>query len=471
MTRVVLALTLVAAVVLGAGAYISAGRAPGPAIDIVQPTHLVGRSAVFEATIEAPGGALTSLEAAIEQGDQRFPLFALGGSAEGAISQDGPDQVRVTRRFNRDSHPNLVAGPARVVVSATRPVLFELREASTTAVLDVEVRLDPPRVQLVSRFHYINHGGAEMVVYRVTPPDVDSGVFVGDRFYRGYAAAGAGLEGDSALRVAFFALLHDQDLNTSIELYATDEAGNETRSGFDHRIFPEPFRRSKIQLSDTFLRRVVPPLVSHVAELADEDLGDAPAIDDLLDLYLFINGTLRQQNRETLAAFAGGYGRSDADEAMLWTDAFVPLANAQVESGFADHRTYVHDGVDVDRQIHLGFDLASTANAPVLASNRGTVLHADYLGIYGNCVIIDHGMGLQSLYAHLSAIDVSPGDAVAREQQIGRSGVSGLASGDHLHFAVLLHGRPVNPVEWWDQHWIEDRITRKLREASGAETP
>ena len=107
--------------------------------------------------------------------------------------------------------------------------------------------------------------------------------------------------------------------------------------------------------------------------------------------------------------------------------------------------------------------MASTANAPVSAANTGTVIPADYLGIYGNCVIIDHGMGLQSLYAHLSSIDVQVGDAVTAETVLGRSGTTGLAGGDHLHFAMLLHGRPVTPMEWWDPNWIEDRINRKLR--------
>ena len=114
----------------------------------------------------------------------------------------------------------------------------------------------------------------------------------------------------------------------------------------------------------------------------------------------------------------------------------------------------------------MGFDLASSANAPVVAANKGTVLHADYLGIYGNCVIIDHGMGLQSLYAHLSVIDVSAGQAVERAQRLGLSGQTGLAGGDHLHFAMLLQGHPVTPVEWWDPHWIKDRIQRKLQTAS-----
>ena len=175
---------------------------------------------------------------------------------------------------------------------------------------------------------------------------------------------------------------------------------------------------------------------------------------------------MRQRNRETIAAFAGGTSTN-----LQWDGPFVQLSNSQVESGFADHRTYVYDGNDIDQQVHLGFDLASTANAPVSAANTGTVIHADYLGIYGNCVIIDHGMGLQSLYAHLSAIDVAPGEKVTRDQRLGLSGRTGLAGGDHLHFAILLQGRPVTPVEWWDSHWIQDRVERKLREALETPTP
>ena len=127
----------------------------------------------------------------------------------------------------------------------------------------------------------------------------------------------------------------------------------------------------------------------------------------------------------------------------------------------------MYDGREVDEQVHLGFDLASTANATIEAANRGRVLFADVLGIYGNCVIVDHGMGLQSLYAHLSSFDVAVGQMVEKDQSLGRSGRTGLAGGDHLHFTMLVHGQPVNPVEWLDPHWIEDRIRRKL-EAAGA---
>jgi len=123
----------------------------------------------------------------------------------------------------------------------------------------------------------------------------------------------------------------------------------------------------------------------------------------------------------------------------------------------------VYGGKEVDQQVHLGFDLAVTAHAPVVAANSGKVLNASWLGIYGNCVIIDHGMGVQSLYGHLSSIAVKVGDLVEKSQPLGKSGMTGLAGGDHLHFTMLVNGQMVNPVEWWDEHWIQDRILRKLR--------
>jgi murein DD-endopeptidase MepM/ murein hydrolase activator NlpD len=144
----------------------------------------------------------------------------------------------------------------------------------------------------------------------------------------------------------------------------------------------------------------------------------------------------------------------------------VQLGNSKVEASFADHRTYFYKGKEVDQQVHLGFDLAVTEHIPVLAANAGIVVNADWLGIYGNCVIIDHGQGVQSLYGHLMSFDVKPGDKVTRGQQIGRSDSTGLAGGDHLHFTMLVGGQMVNPVEWWDPHWIADRVERKLREAT-----
>jgi murein DD-endopeptidase MepM/ murein hydrolase activator NlpD len=137
-----------------------------------------------------------------------------------------------------------------------------------------------------------------------------------------------------------------------------------------------------------------------------------------------------------------------------------------VESSFADHRTYYYRGEPVDEQIHFGFDLASLARSPVEASNGGNVVYAEYLGIYGNCVILDHGLGLFSLYGHLSSIDVEKGQAVARGQSLGRTGQTGLAGGDHLHYSMIVQGVQVTPLEWWDPNWVRLHVIEKLRKPS-----
>jgi hypothetical protein len=326
---------------------------------------------------------------------------------------------------------------------------------------DFEVRLDPPKLAVLSTFHYVNHGGSEVVLYRVSPSDAESGVRVGDREYRGFPAATAGVPGaDSSLHLAVFALLHDQDLDTPFAVFARDAAGNEASTSFIDRVFPRPFRRSRITLDDRFLARVVPEILQHSNEL---DVA-APS-GDPLPAFLAINGELRQMNADQIATVTAATA-----DTMLWEGPFVQLGSSQVEAGFADHRTYIYDGEEVDQQVHLGFDLAVTAAVPIAAANHGRVLYADWLGIYGNCVIVDHGLGVSSLYGHLSSIDVAVGQSVTKGQTLGRSGMTGLAGGDHLHFTMLVGGQPVNPVEWWDPVWMRDRITRKLV-AAGAPQP
>jgi murein DD-endopeptidase MepM/ murein hydrolase activator NlpD len=375
------------------------------------------------------------------------------------VKQDGSDQIVVTRDIGKQAVPALQSGTAKVIVTSSRKVVYGIRTVESSAEKELRVRLERPRVSVMSTHHYINHGGSEVVVYRATPEDVTSGVLVGDVEYPGYPATGVEIEGvkvaDPAVRVAFFALLHDQDLKSPIRLFARDEAGNTARADFDFRVFPKPFKKSTIPLDDKFLERVVPAILEGTTEVRPEG--------DTLAKFLVINRELRQKNNQKIASFA-----AQTKPDLLWRGAvFHPFGNTAVESAFADHRTYKYQGKDVDQQVHLGFDLASFMGTPIVAANRGIVLFADELGIYGNTVVLDHGMGVQSLYAHLSSMDVKVGQTVEKEQQVGRSGMTGMAGGDHLHFTMLVNGRMVNPVEWWDSHWIEDRILRKLR-AAGA---
>jgi murein DD-endopeptidase MepM/ murein hydrolase activator NlpD len=445
------------------GVFLYAGRLAGPGIRIGKPEKVMGASTPLEVAIEAPGARLEELEIALEQNGKQFPLFSLADQKGAEVRQDGADRLVVSREIGKQAVPELQSGTARIVVNAARKVVYGMRTVRATETRDVRVRLERPRVSVVSTHHYINHGGAEMVMYRATPEDVTSGVVVGDVEYPGFPASGASVEGvkisDPAMRIAFFALLHDQDLQTPIRLFARDEAGNTARADFDHRVFPKPFKRSRIPLDDKFLERVVPAILEGTTEVKPEG--------DTLARFLVINGELRRKNNEKIASFA-----AQTRPELLWRGmVFHPFTNTAVESAFADHRTYLYQGKEVDQQVHLGFDLASYAGTPIVAANRGLVVFADELGIYGQCVILDHGMGVQSLYAHLSSMDVKAGDTVEKEQQVGRSGMTGMAGGDHLHFTMLVNGKMVNPVEWWDAHWIEDRILRKLRAAGGPSGP
>ena len=452
--RAFFVLVLLAASALGV-AYYFAGRAAGPVITLKHPP-VIGQAAPLEVSVAAPGG-VEALSVQIEQKGQTIPVYTYGDSPTPAAH--GGDNLRVSLSIGKKPFPQLQPGTATLVVSATRPVLRGLRHVSSRVTKDVQLRFDPPRLAVVSTKHYINLGGAEFIIYRVTPPNTESGVKVGDLFYRGFPAAGAGLPNagdDTGLKAAFFALRYDQPTNVPMELYARDEAGNEARSQFDHQVFPKAFKHSRIPLDDAFLGRVVPAILQ-----GSPQLNANPA--DLLPSFLKINNDLRRMNAETIAALA-----QKTSPRVLWRGAFQPLGNSQVEAAFADYRTYIYGGKEVDKQVHLGFDLAKVANAPVIAANDGKVLYAKDLGIYGNCVILDHGMGVQSLYGHLSSFQVQEGEDVHKGQTLGLTGQTGMAGGDHLHFSMMVDGQFVNATEWWDPHWIQDRVARKLQEAGAS---
>jgi murein DD-endopeptidase MepM/ murein hydrolase activator NlpD len=175
----------------------------------------------------------------------------------------------------------------------------------------------------------------------------------------------------------------------------------------------------------------------------------------VLARFLVINGAMRRANNQQLFDL-----RLQTSEAILWKGAFLHWGKE--EANFADLRNYVYHGQRVDQQVHLGFDLSDVANGPVSAANDGHVVWAKDLGIFGNCVVIDHGYSVQSIYGHLNSIDVKVGDTVAKGQKIGIAGQTGLAGGIHVHFGMQVDGVQVNPREWWDEHWIHDHILIRL---------
>ena len=369
----------------------------------------------------------------------------------------------------RETVPGLRGGEATLRVTAERSGTWFRRPDPTIVELKLPVRLAPPSLGVLSGFHYVAQGGCEAVVYRVGPGAVQDGVQSGAWWFPGYPLPGAqpaaaatpaagtpgapgGVGNAGAVHFALFAVPYDATDASQVRLTAVDDVGNRAQAAFVDKFFPKPLKYDTIQVNDAFLQRVVPEILRETPGLQDRG--------GLLENYLEINGDLRRREATELAALAGR-----SAPRFLWNEPFMPMPNAKITAAFAQRRDYRYNGRHVDQQDHLGFDMASVEHAPVPASNRGTVLLARFFGIYGNAVVVDHGYGLMSLYGHLSSLAVHEGDTVARGQELGRSGQTGLAGGDHLHFTLLVGGRMVTPVEWWDPHWMTDRVERKLKEA------
>lgn len=407
----------------------------------------VGLKLDLEARLLGRRGGLCGFKAEITQGSTNFSFAEVNFKSPGFFSSTGSAarQVPLTADF---AGRGFTEGPASLTIEAKNCALFKRK---FHAVFPLTIDLSPPQVSITSSQHYVNQGGADVVTYQVSSDAIWSGVKVGPYEFVGHATPES--QPQDGKRFAFFVFSYELLPETRIEVVARDAAGNQTTATLTPaRFFPKEFRHRDLPVDDNFIQTKVSDILSRTPEIkrAGDNLAD----------FLQVNRDLRKKNAAFLKEIA-----AKSDEKFYWKDAFKPLGNAAVEAGFADYRSYIYNGQKVDEQVHLGFDLAVTEKYPVTAANSGRVAFAGYLGIYGNTVLLDHGYGLTTLYGHLSGIDVKEGDLVARDQKLGNSGATGLAGGDHLHFSLLIDGVQTNPVEFWDQHWIDDHVYLRLNGA------
>ncbi|MGD9055663.1 MAG: M23 family metallopeptidase [Desulfobacterales bacterium] len=302
----------------------------------------------------------------------------------------------------------------------------------------------PPEIEVISTVHNLTQGGSGLVIFRTSQDTHRSGVQVGDNFF----PAHAGYYQDAGIQMAYIGLGYQQGPETRIYVRAYDQAGNNAEAGINNYIRKKVFKNDNIRISDRFLNRKMPEFKA---------VGAVPPTGSLIEKFIKINRDLRQANYQQLTELV-----QTSAAVKYWQGAFKRMTGSANQAGFADHRVYEYAGDIIDRQVHLGIDLASVQHAPVPAANSGVVQFSGDLGIYGKTVLIDHGFGLFSMYAHLSASDVTKGQQVAKGEIIGRTGSTGLAGGDHLHFSMLVHNTFVNPIEWWDGSWIRNNITAKI---------
>lgn len=433
-------------------------RGGAPDVTAVQWPQAAGRQARLDLTITA-GMGVRSVRVFYRQQDRVIPVVTVAQPGRyWFYAPAGARTLHLTPVIGRQQVQGLQDGPAVLVVVARAA---NLRGSATEASHPVTIRSTPPHIEVISTQQYVHQGGAELVVYRVAEAGagnslrgVTSGVEMAGDFFPGYPVPGAG----AGVMFSLFAFPYNAPSDSAPQLVARDGAGNQMTAGVPAQMFPLKFRSRAFAIDDAFIQRVVVPIIGNTPSLTDPGVP--------LQQFLLVNRDLRRTDANELAAAS-----HQSVPRFLWHGAFLALAHAAVEADFADHRLYRYQGKIVDQEDHLGFDLAAVRHTPVLAANDGQVLWARYFGIYGNAILIDHGFGLMSLYAHLNDFAVKPGDQVKRGQLIAHSDSTGLAGGDHLHFSMLLDGVQVNPMEWWDPHWIHDRIEAKLQQAGDSTAP
>jgi murein DD-endopeptidase MepM/ murein hydrolase activator NlpD len=404
----------------------------------------VGRTAGLDLTIQARGfpGLRRVMVDLVSQG-QRHTLLQEDYPPGGLFSRGTQER---TLHIEADlTARGIVEGPAQVEVFADTHAwhIFSPR-AEPQLTHPVTVDLTPPGIELLTTQHNLRLGGAGLAVVRLSPDAKEVGVEVEQYRFpvtRGYFA-------DQNVALALFAVPQDVSPTSRPRIRAADEVGNVRMVEVPSRIRTWSFADRTIPIDDQFLQRKVPELLS---------TNGLPAEADLVKGYLEINRNLRRASEEKLRAVTA----KSAPE-PLWDGPFHRQSNSAPMSGFADRRTYMYGGQAIDHQVHLGFDLASVRRAPIEATQHGVVVYAGNLGIYGNTVVIDHGLGLFSLYGHLSTIGVHVGQQVQVRDHLGQSGETGLAGGDHLHFSTMVYGTHVDPREWWDGKWIRDHVTSGL---------
>ena len=402
-----------------------------PVVDVPSSVTTIGQATPVDVHVHDPHG-VSKLTATLEQNGTQYQAWQSAAASK---------NLDTTFHFEAGAKttPQLHDGPAKLILEATSGGMFH---GKTRWERDVKVVTEPPLVSADSEQHYLYLGMADLATMNIAGSYTAAGVRVGDQTFRAWPMPG-GKPGMFSL----FAFAWNMPAGTTPVVYASNGAGNDVTTPLTV-VFPKKeqpvYTQHEIQVSDQFMQKVL-------GELDPNGTGDPVA------RFVKINTDMRKANNKTLSDL-----RLKTADSFLWSEPFTRQPHSQAEATFADVRSYMYHGQKIDQQVHLGYDLAVTQHVGVEASNDGRVVWAAPLGIYGNCIVVDHGYGLQTIYGHLSRIDVHVGDTVKRSQVMGLSGMTGMAGGDHVHFAMQLDGVQIDPKEWWDAHWIKDHVARRV---------
>ena len=414
-----------------------------PEVSLDTEVTLLGAQGEIGLTVRDPGTGIQEVTVVLRQDKKEVTLWHRQMYKNGLLGS-GPKELRQTIAYHV-KELGMKDGRADLVITARDFSFWRwMRGNESKALYPVVFDATPPRLRLLDTPLAMRPGSAGVVVFRANEDLFDDGVMVDGFFHRAFPLPDRG----DGVYGAIIALPYDTTKVTSAFISARDKAGNEGRKVFGLDVRRVRKKTDRINISDGFLDRKIPEF----SEFYPEMKGDK------IEKYIYVNNVVRKQNADKIREIC-----RDSVPEQLWKGRFGRMRRSSRRAGFAEYRTYYYHGKKIDHQVHLGIDLASVRRAPVEAANAGRVVYADYLGIYGNMVMIDHGLGVFTLYSHMSEIGVAVGDTVNKGDVLGRTGATGMAGGDHLHFSVLVNGIFVNPVEWWDKNWVRVHITDPLR--------
>src|SRR3972149_883350 len=441
--RAILSIVLIIIVGLVGGAYYLRPRFEWepPQIKLMPDSDVLG-VAPMEIVVSDQGAGLKSVTATLTSGGAEHTL-----ASEQYAERVSEKKITVVLS---SKVTGVKEGPAVLrIVARDRSLWNAFRGNETVIQKNVTIDITPPTLELVADDRYVNFGGVGVIVYKASADTATSGVRIGDYFFPGYQGQ---IKAHPDRFIALFAHPYNVPADAKATLAATDKAGNAREMRLVYELKNVKYRKSTLAISDNFIQSKMAPLLNDVGARQGSPK----------DIFLRVNKGLRKENEDKIAAIT-----KKSTPSILWKGAFSQLSNSKVEANFADARTHIYNHETIDHAYPLGYDLSVTKHYPAEAANSGTVAFVGDLGIYGNTVILDHGLGLFTLYGHLSSIDVTVGDPIKQRQATGKTGETWLAAGDHLPYGVYLHRVAILPVEWWDQKWINDNIQPKLEGQSG----
>lgn len=413
-----------------------------PSLEFAGANQYLGKKQTFTLSAKDDETGLQRVSISIKQKDKEYILLEKDFPRQSYTGKAGPPAYTDQIEFEYEKS-GLENGEAQLIVQVND---FSLRNGFSgnkhEIKKDLIIDTTPPKINLLHAERYIRNGGSGIVIYEVEGDALHHGAEVAGFFHSGHPVG----DGRDDVYIAFIALPQSAEEIGAAAVKAEDAAGNSSTYTFSPIFQETKYKDDRINITDNFLSVKIPEFTQHYPDMTG----------DKREKFLHANRILRQQNNAKISELC-----KKTHYERLWEDRFLRMAGATM-AGYGEYRTYFYNDQKIDNQVHLGVDLASTRRAAVEAANHGIVIFADYLGIYGNMVLVDHGQGVCSLYSHLSKMDVSPGDNVDKGSIIGLTGKTGMAGGDHLHFSMLVNGVFINPKEWWDQRWIEVTIDEPL---------